>query len=322
MILTVTLNPMLDRTLHLERFPVGQISRSSKVANVAGGKGINVSRQLRLLGEDTLATGFLGGEIGAIVEGLMSKEGVAHDFLHVRDTTRIGFTVLETSTGVQTSILEPGPRVEPEEIERLKRQVAGWIESGRNGARIDWLVCSGTTPCEGMDDLYADLIRVAHRHKVKVVLDTYPTPLALGLREKPFLVKPNVREYEMTFGPHRKDAAMPWSDTESLHALAHLRSFGVQCAVITHGEQEAFVSFGELVWRITPPRVECVNPTGSGDSMIAGLLHGLVRNWDIERTLLFGMAAGAANARTWKVAASTLEEITELVPGVVMERLK
>lgn len=323
MILTVTLNPVLDKTLYLDRFPHGQISRSNRVENVAGGKGINVTRQLHCLGVQSVASGFLGGKVGDIIEQLMTDEGLSHDFVRVNDTTRMGVTILETDTGVQTSVFEPGHRVTDDEIGQLRDKVESCLEP-RDGAErsdVDWLVCSGTVPCGGMDDLYADLIRIANAHNIPVVLDTYPEPLAIGIREKPFMVKPNVKEYLQTFcGPGRCQQTEA-SEEEIVGWLRNLRTLGVRLIVITQGEKPAYVAFHDRAWRVTQPSVESTNPTGSGDATVAGILYGFVQNWDIEDTLRFGIAAGVANARVWEVAASTLEEINGLVDFVKVEPL-
>ena len=321
MILTVTPNPMLDKTLFLERFPLGEISRTERVLNVAGGKGINVSRQLKFLGVDSLATGFLGGKIGEIIAGLLDAEGVSHDFVWVDGTTRIGFTVLETSTGIQTSVFEPGHKVTGEEVERLKDKVRSRLQAAQGKSRVEWLICSGTVPCSGMDDLYADMLRAARESNVPVILDTYGPPLRLAIGEKPFLVKPNVKEYLETF-PHGDDPAPEkLSEDAAVEALRHLRDLGAKIAVISAGGSPAYASDGEHVWRAAPPAVTCVNPTGSGDAFIAGMVYGLSHCWEFEQSLRWGIAAGAANARRWEVACSSKEEISQLAADVLIERL-
>jgi len=323
MILTVTPNPMLDKTLHLEQFPHGQISRTDRVLNVAGGKGINVSRQLIYLGVESVATGFLGGRIGEIINALLEKEGIKRDFVQVEDTTRIGFTVLETSTGVQTSVFEPGHRVTQSEAKQLQGKVIGMLQRSPKGDRsVEWLVCSGTVPCEGMEDFYVAILRAARETGIPVVLDTYGAPLSLGVGERPFLVKPNVKEYVETFGSETGVETADWGERAAIAALARLRGFGATAAVITDGENPAYASYGEHIWRVTPSRFRCVNATGSGDAFIAGLLYGLTKSWDCESALRFAVASGAANARRWEVACSSMAEILSVASDVRMEQLR
>jgi len=309
MVTTVTLNPMLDKTIYIDRLQVGTIMRSRQAESAAGGKGINVSRQLKYLGVDTVASGFLGGEIGTIIEHLLQQESIKSDFVHIGDTTRIGVTILETSTGTSTAIFEPGHRVTADEIEQLKAKCQSFVHIS------DWMVLSGSVPCNGMDMLYKELIEMASGQNVKVALDTYHQPLLYGIEAQPFMIKPNVKESEETFSIRLR------SERDVLAFIKQLREKEIPLIVITNGGHPAYVCFDNNIWRVIPPAVKPVNPVGSGDTMIAAMIFGFISHWQIEDVIRFGVAAGAANASVWRIAACHRQEIDALVPQVKLELL-
>ncbi len=303
MITTVTLNPMLDKTVYVDAVRPGEIVRSSRVECVVGGKGINVSRQLQRLGCDTLATGFAGGEIGALMNRLLDEEGLSHGFIRVAGLTREGVTYRDPNN-VQTSVFEPPHRVTVQEADALVslcRSLAG---------KSSWLVCSGSSPSPEADGVFRDIITIAHEAGIPSVLDSYGDAFRAALPAVPVLVKPNKDEYEQTFGKPLK------SDEDFRMALESLLRLGITYCIITAGSSPFYAATRDGIWKVTPPAVKAVNPTGSGDSMIAGILCGLTHGWDFERCLSFSAAAGAANARVWEVASSSPEEIVALEGGV------
>jgi 1-phosphofructokinase family hexose kinase len=296
MITTLTLNPMLDKTVYVEAVRPGKIVRASKMEYVVGGKGINVSRQLQRLGSDTLAIGFAGGEIGALLNRLLDQEGISHGFVRVAGMTREGVTYRDRSN-LQTSIFEPPHHVSVEEVDALLslcRSLAG---------KSSWFVCSGSSPSPEADEVFREVIVMAHEAGIPSVLDSYGNAFQRALSAVPVLVKPNKDEYEQTFGKPLK------TDADFQSALDSLLRIGIAYCIITAGSSPFYAATREGMWKVTPPTVKAVNPTGSGDSMVAGLLFGLARGWDFERCLRFGAAAGVANAAVWDVAASSREQI-------------
>lgn len=303
MITTVTLNPMLDKTVYVEAVRPGKIVRASRVEYVVGGKGINVSRQLHRLGVDTLATGFVGGEIGAMLNRLLDEEGLSHGFVRVAGMTREGLTYRD-ARNVQTSVFEPPHQVTAEEADRLVSLCRSLI------AKSSWLVCSGSSPSPEADNVFRELIGIARETGIPSILDSYGNAFQTALPAVPVLIKPNKDEYEQTFGKHLSN------DDDFRSALDSLLRIGVTYCIITAGGSAFYAATREGMWKIRPPSVKAVNATGSGDSMIAGLLFGLTRGWNFERCLRFGAAAGAANASVWEVAASRKEQVEALESAV------
>ena len=308
MITTVTLNPMLDKTISIHALRRGMIERASRMDMVPGGKGVNVSRQLHRLGIETTATGFLGGDVGKTIMDLIEAEGYRQEFVQTKATTREGLTFLEKD-GTQTAVFEPSPDVEPGEAETLRQTVASLAE------RSSWVVCSGSSPGSNADDIFYEAIQQALTTGCSCVLDSYGTVFARGLKAVPTLVKTNKSEFEQSL-------KIPLSGEGDIRsALRQIRKDGVRFCVLTDGNGPVYASSGDGEWKVTPPAVKPVNPVGSGDAMLAGMLYGFVNRWEFERCLRFGVAAGAANASVWAVANSSFEEITKLEPTVGIEKL-
>jgi 1-phosphofructokinase family hexose kinase len=304
MVTTVTLNPMLDKTIYLDRIRLGKITRATKREIVPGGKGINVARQLARFGVEAVATGFMGGEIGAIVERLLDEEKLNHDFVRTSDGIREGLTFFEESTQRITGIFEPSQRVSPAEENLLKRKCESLFP------KSEWAVFSGSTPTAELDNFYREMIPIAKTAACKVVLDSYGAAFKAGLEAMPFMVKPNLREYELSFGVRLN------SQRDILKQLERLEDSGVSLTVLTDTEKPFYASYEGQRWRITPPSVKTVNPTGSGDSFVAATIYGFLQKWEIERTLRFATAAGAVNASRWAVVNVLLSEAEELSPKV------
>jgi tagatose 6-phosphate kinase len=308
MITTVTLNPMLDKTVSVTGIRHGAIVRASGIDTVVGGKGVNVSRQLTRLGVPTIATGFLGGEIGLMLERMLDAEGIRHQFVRVAGMTREGVTYLDEA-GVMTSVFEPPHAVNSEDVNRLRETCRELVSSSR------WLVCCGSSPSPLADMLYAEVIREAHAHGKGTALDSYGPPLRAGIAAVPDLLKINRHEYEQSSG------AKAESEHEVRAALDRLLGEGIGKVVLTDGERAAYAADGSSVWKVVPPAITSVNPTGSGDSMMAGMLFGIAEGWDMPAWLAFGAAAGAANAAVREVSASSRDTIDRLLGRIQPQRI-
>jgi tagatose 6-phosphate kinase len=306
MITTVTLNPMLDKTVYVGAIQKGKIQRASKVEMLVGGKGINVSRQLSLLGCDTLATGFIGGEVGTLIERLLNEEGIANSFIHIAGMTREGVTYREDN-GTVTAVFEPPHHVSHEEALRLVDLVQSMI------GRSDWVICSGSSPCPEADDVYAEIISSARRQSINTVLDSYGTACRGAAATGPTILKMNKEEFEQTFGTTIAN------DADFGRVLTDALRKGISCLIITDGPHAVYAGTKESSWKLIPPRIMATNPTGSGDCMVAGILYGYTRGLDFRKAMALGAAAGAANAQRWEVAASSWEEISALESRVTIE---
>jgi tagatose 6-phosphate kinase len=308
MIVTVTLNPMLDKTVAVSGIAIGRITRAESVTMIVGGKGVNVSRQLFHLGTGSLVTGFLGGEIGGLLERLLTEEGLTHRFVRVGGMTREGVTYRHAD-GTMTCVFEPPHHVTVAEAGELVTFCAESVHRG------DHVVCCGSSPCSEADTVYAEIFRNARKAGAQTVLDSYGRVFHEALSTAPDFIKLNRDECEQAHG-------VPLcAEADVAGALDRFLGAGVRCAVITDGARRVYAATARKRWKISPPAVRAVNPTGSGDSMLAAVLHGMEAGWPMERNLRFGVAAGAANTGRWEPARSSKEEIEALVPHVHLEEI-
>ena len=308
MILTVTLNPMLDKTVFLERLRPGSIHRARAMGAVVGGKGVNVSRQLLHLGTRTIATGFAGGETGRALRRMLDEEGIPERFVPIESQTREGMTYREAS-GRVTAVFEPPHQVTRTEARKLRARCQSLL------GRTSWVVCSGSSPSPKADNLFRLILRDARSRGVHTALDSYGPALALGVTARPTLLKMNREEYASTFKVKIKSVR----DLKSL--LAARIASGAGICIITDGPRAAYAAGNGRFYRIRPPAMRTVNPTGSGDSMLAGMLFGLTNNWGLARSLIFGVAAGAANAAVWTVATGQPGAITHIARAVHIDEI-
>jgi len=308
MITTVTLNPMLDKTVHVGSLGKGKIHRALKLEMVVGGKGINVARQLNRFGIKTLATGFLGGEIGSMIMRLLDSEGIDHDFVETGVMTREGMTYLE-SDGTSTAVFEPAGRIPVHCVHHLNKKLA------ELSTKSTWIVCSGSSPGLEADNVYYEAILSAHKAGIRSVLDSYGEALKFGLRALPTLIKPNRHEYQQTFGRSLT------TESKVQKTMDEWLEAGIKYVVITDGANPAYAASSDDQWKIEGPPVTSTNPVGSGDAMIAGIVYGFEQGWTFDRCVAFGTAAGAANARKWEVAQSTFDEVSGLEDQVKITKI-
>jgi 1-phosphofructokinase family hexose kinase len=306
-ILTVTLNPMLDKTIHVTSIRKGEIERASSMEMIVGGKGVNVSRQLHRWGQPTLATGFLGGEIGSLLDRLLEGEGIPHDFVHIKSMTREGLTFLDAGK-VMTCVFEPPAKPTREEADTLVEHAVAL------SARCQWVVCSGSSPGAEADDVFRRIIAGAAAHGVRSVVDSYGEVFRRAVQSMPTLVKMNRDEFAGNYG--RKLIG----EREMAAAAEDLVARGATWAIITDGSRPLYAASAANVWRITPPPITSVNPTGSGDTVVAGVLHGLAAGWSFDRALACGVSAGALNASMWAVASVPFEDVRSLMSAVRVEK--
>ncbi|MFG2128928.1 1-phosphofructokinase family hexose kinase [Streptomyces sp. NPDC048751] len=262
MILTVTLNTALDITY---RVPVLRPHGSHRVTEVVerpGGKGLNVARVLGALGHEVTVTGFVGGATGRVVrEQLLGVPGIVDALVPVAGATRRTIAVVDERTGDTTQLNEPGPLVAPAEWSAFQKAYEDLLPSASAVA-----LC-GSLPPGVPVGAYAGLVRTARTANVPVLLDTSGEPLRRGVAARPDVVKPNAEELAELTGSH-----------EPLRATQDARRRGARAVVASLGPEGLLASTPEGRWRARPPARAHGNPTGAGDSVVAGLLSGLVEH--------------------------------------------
>ena len=307
MIVTVTLNAAIDRTLNVPNFQLGHRHRASDGLTLAGGKGINVARALKRMGVPVVATGLAGGRTGTRIIEELTGEAILNDFVRIAGESRTSTAVVDPTGGTYTEINEWGPHVEPDELQTLIDK----LHYLANGA--DFVVVAGSLP-RGVDQgFYAELVRELTRRQVPTVLDTEAEPLRYGLEAEPFLVSPNQREAEALVGQEfyeQQDFAL---------ALEHIAELGARNVLITN-ESGCFARLREgrktRRYRATAPAIDAVSSVGSGDVLLAAYIAALAAGRSAEDALSEAVAAGAAS--TLEVGAGRYDpkQAAQLLPDV------
>ena len=313
MILTVTLNAAIDRTLAVPNFHVGRRHRAVEQTAVAGGKGVNVARALRALGRPVLATGTAGGGTGGRVIELLEDEGIANDFIRIGEESRMSTAVIDPTDGVTTEINERGPALSGTERERAVERILYLAQ----GAQI--VVLCGSLPRGVPVELYGQLVEELHRLGVKSVLDTEGEPLRVGTRSGPDLVTPNVTEAEELVGHEFAD------DEDKLNGVREIVELGARDAVITYESGSVALLGGDsaerIAYRVTVEPREPMSPIGAGDAFLAGYVAGLYEGRSAEDCLRFASACGAESVRHVGAGVIDPREVERLLPEVTVERL-
>ncbi|MFG3250755.1 1-phosphofructokinase family hexose kinase [Streptomyces sp. NPDC048187] len=278
MILTVTLNTALDITYRVQGLRPHASHRVTEVSERPGGKGLNVARVLAALGHEVTVTGFAGGATGGVVrERLTGVPGVTDALVPVAGATRRTVAVVDERTGDTTQLNEPGPAVTPAEWAAFQEAYADLL----TGAAA--VALCGSLPPGVPVGAYAGLVRTARSAGVPVLLDTSGEPLRRGLAARPDLIKPNADELAELTGTH-----------EPQRAAQAARRRGARSVVASLGAEGLLAVTPEGRWRAAPPAHVRGNPTGAGDSAVAGLLSGLVEHLPWPQTLARAVALSAA----------------------------
>jgi tagatose 6-phosphate kinase len=307
MILTVTPNPCVDKTVFIGELKVGTFMRSGKCTCIPGGKGTNVSRAVNALGRATKAMVIVGGHPGAhVVDMIREQDGVEPVPVWVASQTRTITTVLEEPIHRQTAFFEPGSRVTDAEADRL---VEIFAEAVRD-ARV--VTFNGTVPDPNIRNLYSRLIPLAKEAGAITILDSHGPEFGLGLDALPYMVKPNVAETEELVGFALDSDAAQWKAIDALHAR------GVEMVVLSLGKDGALVSRGGERLRVVPPVIQEINPVGSGDALVAGFAIGLMEGMPLREMARLGVAAGTANAMNWDIGHFKAEEVEAVAARVTI----
>ncbi len=310
MILTVTLNPSVDEAVFVEELRLHDTNRVLRVEVDASGKGVNLARVAHRLGSPVMALGFLGGKTGQFVAAVLNHGGVPHDFIWIDKPTRRNLCIEELSGRPPTMLNEPGPEISPQAWEALLSKVEQYLP------QASWLAMGGSLPPGVPRDAYAILIERARQAGVPCALDSDGPPMLAALRARPDLIKPNEHEAERLLGRALR------TDADCFAAARELHERGIRYVVISRGVKGADAVSSEGAFRAIPPAVPARSTIGSGDSMVAGMLHILSQGGSIEEALRWGTAAGAATATTSGAEIATREQVLELLPQVKIRRIE
>ena len=286
MILTVTLNPAMDRLLFVDGFQFNVTNRIYRRENCVGGKGTHVSANLACLGEPSIATGIAMGPTGRQVIESLNEFGVQCDFVYSNEgDSRTNYVLLDGKNS--TLICERGPEVPAAVLEAFSRKYDSLL------GRVQYVVISGDASNfayrEGFS-LQDSMLDTARERGVRVVLDSAGASLASGVKRKPYLIKPNAEELAELTG-------MPTdTDEQILAAIASLDKYGIEIIAVSMGSRGSIVKYGDEYYRAGIAKVEAQNTVGCGDAYLSGLLYAIAHDYPALPALALAAACGGAAA--------------------------
>jgi 1-phosphofructokinase/tagatose 6-phosphate kinase len=284
MIITVTLNAAIDKSLAVPNFRLGRRHRTVDQRTMAGGKGVNIARTLKALGQPVIATGFAGGATGTHIVEQLTEESILNDFVRIREESRTNTSVLDPTTGEQTEINERGPAVTEQEVELFRDKL---VYLARGAAIV---VFAGSLPRGVEPELYASLVRDLERMELTTVIDTDGEPLRQAVRSEPDVVSPNVLEAEELVGHEFA------SEEDRSIAVREIAALGAKEAIMTLPDGCFAQVLVDGQPRLKRARIEPREPVakrGSGDAFLAGYLAARYEGRPVDHCLRFGVACGA-----------------------------
>lgn len=301
MILTLTLNPSVDISYPLEQFYLDTVNRVTKTSKTAGGKGLNVTRVLSEFGEEVLASGFLGGALGQFIEEQLTEGQIDQSFFKIKGETRNCIAILHE--GQQTEILEQGPTIDKKEAEDYKTHLLKLFK------RANVIAMSGSLPKGLNTNYYAEIVKLANEQGLPTILDSSGQSLkeVLLSEDKPTVIKPNIDELSQLLNYQVKE------NIEDLKKAVSKPIFnGIEWIIVSLGSKGAFAKHHQTFYKVNIPKIEVVNPVGSGDSTVAGIASGLVHQQSDKDLLKKVNAFGMLNAMEHQTGHINVDKFNEI----------
>ncbi|MFL6451069.1 MAG: 1-phosphofructokinase family hexose kinase [Bryobacteraceae bacterium] len=308
-ILTLTVNPALDRIVTVDRLVFEDRAYILSTTEAAGGRGINASRVLTSFGARNLAVTTSGREVGRKFEEQLSQDGFDKEIVKIRSNIRINLTISDRQ-GLSVKLNELGPELSNLEQNRIVKTVEKLLPDS------SWLMLCGSLPPRVDPYLYTKLIRLAKKHAVETLLDTDGDPLLHGLEAQPTIVKPNQSEAERLL-----NTALI-TRSQLIDAVQHIKALGPKSVVLSLGSRGVIASTStEGILEVLPPPIEAVSPIGAGDAMSAAIVWALQKGESFGEALRWGVAAGTASTKLPGITLATLAQTKEIYPLTQLTRV-
>jgi len=307
MIIALTMNPSVDISYPLKKLVIDSVNRVDNVRKTAGGKGLNVARVIKMGGHSALATGLIGGHLGKYIENELDIDRISHNFLPIAHESRNCIAILHE--GAQTEILESGPIISQKEQLEFEQHFASIIASA------EVITISGSLPKGISSNYYAKLIEIANEQHKKVLLDCSGEALKIALanEHKPYLIKPNHEELSLLADSN----IAPTDFVKIVDILSHATALqNIPMIVVSLGKHGALARFEGKIWQVTIPKIDVVNPVGSGDSTLAGLAIGINKHDPFDLLLKRAMVFGMLNAMEQKTGCIDMTNYDSLLSQV------
>lgn len=304
MILTITLNPLLERRIFFPSINLGDNYRDTATEFNVGGKGINVSRQLKSLGIDSLAMTILGGENGKKIRALLEKEGLKSTAVKTNSNARDAVILFEEEADRVTSLISPNAEISEEEAKEFISKMDKIIQN------CEIVVLSGSSPCKATDKIFPEAISIANKYDKISVLDTYGQHLTQCIEQTPTVIHNNLKEIEDSL-------QVEFTNEEKIFSfLDWIYGKGIKQAYLTSGGGKVYSSKFDFHFTAQPPTVIVKDATGSGDAFTTGIVYGHYKDLIYSDALRFAIALGSINTTTFDVCSVNLDEAEELKAGI------
>ncbi|RCX18801.1 fructose-1-phosphate kinase [Anaerobacterium chartisolvens] len=309
MITAVVLSPAVDKIYFVDGFRAGGLYRPEDTVKSAGGKGINVARVAAALGQRVNAVGFKAGDTGSWLVSQLDGLKVNTFFTEVQGESRTNINIIDSELHTETELLERGPHITPADTEAFLEAFKRILE------RTSVLVCSGGLPHGIPEDFYRTLIEISRSRNIKVILDSSNKMLAEGIKAKPYMVKPNIRELSGYIGRTLE------TKEDIIGACRLINSQGVEVVTASLGAGGALLVSGDTVLEAVNPAVEAVNTIGSGDSMVAGFASALAENYTLEEAFRLGTACAVANTQFMEIGVVSRDLVRKYRAETIIRRV-
>jgi 1-phosphofructokinase family hexose kinase len=313
MIITVTLNAALDKTLEVPNFRVGRRHRSVEQTTMPGGKGVNIARALKRLGQPVIATGLAGGATGNMIVDALNDEAILNGFVRIREESRTNTAVLDPTTGVHTEVNERGPAVSAHDLELFRDKLL-YLAKGAS-----MCVFAGSLPRGVPPDIYAGLIRELKKQNVTTIVDTEGEPLRLAARAEPDIISPNELEAEELVGQEFNDI------DDRCQAVVEMTRLGPGEAIMTvsDGCYACVLENGsQALYRVRIEEQEARSTIGSGDAFLAGYISARYQQLSPIDCLRYGVACGAESVQHFGAGLIDPSAVDRLLGEVELEHLQ
>ena len=309
MIITVTLNPALDKTIEIDEFKIGSVNRTVSTRVDAGGKGINVSKVIKELQHKSLALGFLGGSSGNQIKNYLDDLDINNEFLSVKGQTRTNLKIIDKGNNTHTDINENGPSLVEEDIINIKEKIMKYC------GKDSLVVLSGSVPSGARSTIYCEMIKAIKDKGGKVILDADGELLIEGIKAGPYMVKPNIDELEKAFGINGN------KEEEVIATAKKILEHGVKYVAISLGSKGSMFISNDKVAKVNGIKVEVKSTVGAGDSMVAALAIAVEKDYSFEEAIKLASATSTANVMTEGTQTGRFEDIEKLKKQITINYL-
>jgi 1-phosphofructokinase len=301
MVITVTLSPTIDKTVYVRNFKQDLINEIYDTREDAGGKGINVSKMIKNLQGNTIATGCIGGSVGNIIKDKLQEDAINYDFVEVKTNSRYNIKLVDIVNKSFTDINESGEEITIDEINNLENKIFSLAKEG------DTLVLSGRVPSGVESRIYRKWIELAKDKGIKTILDADLEPLKEAVFAGPYVIKPNIHELERLF-------QVNMNSVDNIRKYVNkLYQYGIKIVIVSLGEKGAYLFTKEKELYYKGLEVDVKSTVGAGDSMVGAFAYAIDNDYSIEEAFTLSVSASTATVQKDGTVMAELEEVKDII---------